>query len=307
MAGRRDPTVLAAFVGTTLVGGFNFVAVRLSNEELAPLWGAASRFLTAGLLLLAVGALVRWPFPKGHALTGTLLYGVLNFAAFYALMYWALLFTSAGFAAVAISLTPLLTLLFATIHGLERLTAPRVAGGFIALLGIAVVFSDQLSLDIPLLALLALLGAAAAGAESTVLLKRFPPAHPMTRNGIAMAIGGILLYGASRTVGEERVIPTESKTWLVFAYLVIIGSMLLFFLVLHIIAHWTASATSYAFVLFPVVAVAAGSLLAGETFTPLFMTGTALVIVGVYVAALRGRSGAPRGTPVPTSTPPKTT
>jgi hypothetical protein len=39
--------VLTAFLTLVLIGGANFVAVRFSNVELAPFWGAGSRFLLA--------------------------------------------------------------------------------------------------------------------------------------------------------------------------------------------------------------------------------------------------------------------
>lgn len=293
MRAPRDPAVLSAFLGITLVGGLNFVAVKFSNAELAPYWGASARFLVAGALLLVVALVLKWPMPKGPALVGTILYGLLNFAAFYALLYWALLHTTAGFASVVVALAPLITLAFAALHGLERFTLQRAGGALVALVGMAVVFQDQLSVDVPLLALLALLGGAAAGAESSVLIKKFPPAHPMTRNGVAMLLGGALLYALSRLAGETRLIPVQRDTWIALTYLVVVGSMLLFFLFLFVIARWTASATSYAFVLFPIVAVAAGSLLAGERVTWQFLAGTGLVMVGVYVGAIRGHAPAP--------------
>jgi hypothetical protein len=40
----------AAFAGTVLIGGSNFVAVKFSNLELAPLYGAAVRFTAAAVI-----------------------------------------------------------------------------------------------------------------------------------------------------------------------------------------------------------------------------------------------------------------
>ena len=45
----RNGATYLAFATAVLLGGGNFVAVRFSNQELDPLWGAALRF---GLLLL---------------------------------------------------------------------------------------------------------------------------------------------------------------------------------------------------------------------------------------------------------------
>ena len=53
-----------------------------------------------------------------------------------------------------------------------------------------------------------------------------------------------------------------------------------------VIRRWTASATSYATVLFPLVTVAIGALLAGEFVSVTFLAGTVLVMAGVYVGAI---------------------
>ena len=62
-----------------LIGGFNFVAVRFSNRELAPLFGAGVRFAFAAVLLIAMVAVRRVAFPRGRALLATVAYGVLTF------------------------------------------------------------------------------------------------------------------------------------------------------------------------------------------------------------------------------------
>lgn len=56
-------------------------------------------------------------------------------------------------------------------------------------------------------------------------------------------------------------------------YLVTLGSVGLFMLVLEVVKRWTASATSYLFVLFPVATLALGALLADERVTLQAVTG----------------------------------
>ena len=50
--------------------------------------------------------------------------------------------------------------------------------------------------------------------------------------------------------------------------------------------RWTASATSYAFLLFPLVAIALGAVLFEEPVQPSFLLGGAVVVAGVYVGAI---------------------
>src|SRR5690349_20517767 len=105
---RADAAVLAVFIACTVIGGSNIVAVRISNRELAPFWGAGLRFSIAALLLIAFAAWRRIPLPLGPALPGVALFGLLNFGVFYALGYWGLLEAPAAAAATLIALAPLL-------------------------------------------------------------------------------------------------------------------------------------------------------------------------------------------------------
>ena len=84
---RPDPLVLAVFLATVLVGGSNFVAVRFSNRELAPLWGAALRIGASGILLFVLALVARVRLPRGRALAAALGFGVWNFGIGYALTY----------------------------------------------------------------------------------------------------------------------------------------------------------------------------------------------------------------------------
>ena len=114
-----DRLTLIAFGFVVLIAGTNFVAVKFSNQELPPFWGAALRFFTASFLLSIFILVKRVPIPNGRALTGALLYGIIGFGTSYALLYWSLLKVPAGVASVIIALVPLITFLLAILHKLE--------------------------------------------------------------------------------------------------------------------------------------------------------------------------------------------
>jgi drug/metabolite transporter (DMT)-like permease len=134
---------------------------------------------------------------------------------------------------------------------------------------------------------MAAVGAALAAAESGVVVKGFPRGHPITTNAVGMAAGALLLWLGSLLAAEPWTVPQQARTWAALAWLVIAGSVGMFYLVLFIIGQWTASATAYCLALMPVVAVALGTLLAGEPITAEVVAGAALVGVAVYVGAIR--------------------
>ena len=70
---------LTAFAAIVLLGSVNFVAVRFSNRELPPFWGAGLRCAAASLLFFALVLALRLALPRGRALAGAFLYGALAF------------------------------------------------------------------------------------------------------------------------------------------------------------------------------------------------------------------------------------
>ena len=275
-----------AYAAMTLIAGSNFVAVRFSNQELQPFWGATLRFAVACALFFGVMRWRRAALPRGRALAGVAIYGALNFGAFYALLYWALRTVPAGLASVLVALVPLLTFFLAIVHGLERFRLRGLAGGLIAVAGIGVVFAEQLGGTTQVAALLACVAGAVCGAESAVVAKLYPRVDPAATNAVGMLTGLAILAPLSLVAGETWTLPTRADTVLAVIYLITIGSVGLFALFLYVLRRWTATATSYLLVVSPLVTVAVASLLAGEHITLQFALGGALVALGVYVGAL---------------------
>jgi drug/metabolite transporter (DMT)-like permease len=73
---------------------------------------------TAALCFWLLVLVRRISIPRGRALVGALLYGIRNFGACYAFVYWGLLSMPAGLAQVVIALVPLLTFFLALAHAM---------------------------------------------------------------------------------------------------------------------------------------------------------------------------------------------
>jgi drug/metabolite transporter (DMT)-like permease len=294
MTADRERLALAAFLASAVLAGGNAVGIRFSNRELAPLWGAGLRFSLAAALLLAVMAVLRLGLPRGRALTGALLYGVVNFGAGFALAYSALVRLHAGLAQTLLALVPLATLLLAVAWRQERLRAAAVVGTLLALAGVAWISRAPLRESVPLPALLAALGTAVCFAQATVLVRRFPPVHPVTMNAVGMTTGAALLVAGSLLTGEPAVPPRQPATWAALGYLVVVGGVGVFVLYLAMLRYWSASRAAYVFVLIPFVTVALSAWLDHEPVGGRLVVGGLLVLAGVHVGALR-----PARTPPP--------
>ena len=207
----QDRVALAAFLTYSLLAGGNAVCVRFSNRELAPLWGAGLRFAVAALLLAVVMAVLRLRIPSGRALIGAALYGALTFGGAFGFAYYALVRMHAGFGQIILALVPLATLLLAVLWRQERFRAAALAGCLLSLAGIAVMSQAPLRESVPVPSLLAAIGSVLCFAQGALLVRRFPPVHPVTMNALGMATGAAMLLPASVVAGEQWALPTAGR------------------------------------------------------------------------------------------------
>ena len=268
-----------------LIGGINFVGVRYSNRELDPLWGAGLRFGLAAVVFGVLCAALRLAIPRGRTLALLFAYGLLGFGGAYGCLYWALQDVPAGIGAVVMAVGPLLTLFLAVAHGQEGLSGRALAGAVIAFGGSVLIFfqPDETSFGIASLVILGI--AALCASEAVVISKSIGREHPLAMNFVATSAGTVALVAASTIAGETLALPRDGETQLALAYLVA-ATVGLFVFVLVVVQRWTASSTAYIFVLMPIVAVAAGALVADEQITATTLLGGAVVCAGVYVGAL---------------------
>src|SRR4051795_2366274 len=169
----------------------------------------------------------------------------------------------------------------------RSLRVVAVAGTLVALLGVALMSRAPLRESLPLLSLLAAVGSALCIAQATVLVRRFPPVHPVTMNAVAMTAGAAVLIAGSALAGESLVVPQRAATWVALGYLVVVGSVVVFVLFLFVLRHWVASRTAYVYVLVPFITVALSAWLDDEPVGAGLVLGGLLVLTGVYVGALR--------------------
>jgi drug/metabolite transporter (DMT)-like permease len=280
-----DRSTLLAFAGVVLFGGMNAIGVRQSVLELAPLWAAAIRFAAAGLIMAGLVLVTRRRFPRGRGLWGAVVYGLVGFTASFALIYTALREVSGGTGAVLIALTPLLTFGLAIAQRQERFHVQGLLGALVALAGVGIIFADEISAEVPLGSLALVVLGSAFIAEAGILLKWVPRSDPIATNAVAMLVGAAVLGGFSLAAGETRALPTQTGTWLAMGYLVTFGSVIVFSLNLYALKRWTASAVSYATLLFPFIGVTVATLVTGERFSPALLVGGAVMLAGVYVGA----------------------
>lgn len=287
-----DNKVLAAFVLVILLGGSNSVAIRLGNQELAPFWGAFLRLMPAALIYWAILFGRKMPMPTFKDSAVIAINGFISTGMGFALLYWGLQTVPVSLATVVISTGPLFTLILAVLHRLETFRVQALIGGLIAFTGLAIAVRAQPGSSDLIPGILALLLGALISAEGNIIFKIY------TVNSSSVIINALSLFSAAVFVGgtsffahETWNLPSTSTGWMALVYLIVFGSVVMFYLFVYVLSKWTASAASYSILFFPLVATSLAAWLAKEHVTLPFILGGFLVLIGVWVGAFYSKTG----------------
>jgi len=287
-----DSKSLIAFILVVLLGGSNSVAIRFSNLELAPFWGAFLRLMPAALIYWAIFFWRKMDIPTLKDSAVIAINGFISTGIGFALLYWGLQTVPVSLATVVISTGPLFTLVLAVLHRLEKFRLQSLIGGLIAFAGLAIAINAQPGGRELIPGISALLVGALIAAEGNIIFKIYSVnSDPVTLNALSLFAGALFLGIASLFAHETWNLPSTSAGWSALAYLIIFGSVLMFYLFVYVLTRWTASAASYSILFFPLVATVFAALLANEKVILPFIIGGAIVLAGVWVGAFYTKTG----------------
>ena len=292
----------ASITLVVVVWAINFIAAKIGLRYLPPLTMASFRVTLAGLSMVPAYLICsRWPAfadARRSSSQGITLRDLWTFSylGFFGVVVnqmcftMGLRYTSVSHAAVIVGMGPIYTLILAVLFRLERATWHKVVGMTIALLGVAVLASENgISTRSPSLlgdaitmtgsigfATYAVLGKRVAGRYDALTMVAF--------NHFAGAI--IILPVALRQARELgpfsrwRAVPWPA--WAAVVFMAVCSSALAYLLYFWLLRYLEASQLSAFTYLLPVLAVILGILLLGERGSLTQIIGGILALGGVY-------------------------
>jgi drug/metabolite transporter (DMT)-like permease len=281
------PAVLVALGTVYVVWGSTYLAIKYAVTSLPPFLAMGTRFLLAGAVI-AVLVLVtrgRSAFLVTRAQLATAaVCGLFLLVGGNGLVAVAEQDVDSGLAALLIAGTPLWVVLLRALLR-DRPSASTAGGLLLGMLGVAVLLLPGLSGHSALLPLLTLCLSSILWACGTVLSTRRPmPPDPFVTTVVEMAVGGtamVVLGSFGGEWGRLDVASTTPASWIAFAYLVLVGSVVGYSAYVWLLASAPLSlVTTYAYVN-PAVAVGLGALFLGEPLTVPVVVGGAVIIAAV--------------------------
>jgi len=277
------------------IWGSTWLFIKLGLNDLPPLTFAGIRFLCASSILVAIifARGVRWPRKRSEWLLIAIV-GWLQFSLNYGLVFWGEQRIPSGLAAVLQSTFPAFGLVIAHFYlPEERITPKKVMGVLLGVIGVGIVFSDQLSFagKAALAGSIALVLSAVCGSYGNVLVKAYgTQIDPFVLAAGQMVCGfpPLLALGIA-TEGNPIHLHWTATAVIALAYLVIVGSVIAFTLFYWLVRHMDVINTMLIALVTPVVAVLLGMMVLHEKFNWRLFAGAACIISGIGLIVLRKR------------------
>jgi drug/metabolite transporter (DMT)-like permease len=268
-----------------IVWGTTYLALNIGMTEMPPLLMNASRFMAAGIVMLAIARLRGHAWPTVPQLKAAAVVGVLMVAlAMVLVMYAQKLGVGSGLMATVVTTMPMWLALW------TRLGGERVPGRAWAGLALGVCGASLLALEgdfsTSVLASVCAFGAPLCWSLGSYASRKLSLPGPAMAAGFEWLIGG----SAALVVGLAFEAPGQmlnagAKAWWAWLYLVGFGTLITLNAYLWLLRNTSAAlAGSYAFVN-PAVALVVGVMLGGEQLTgwvfpalPLIFAALALIM-----------------------------
>jgi len=276
------PLVLACLAATWLIWGSTYLAIKFALVSLPPFFQMGTRFLAAGALLAAWLAWrgTRWPDAtqwRNAAIVGALMLG-----GGMGCTALAETTVASGLVVAFIAAGPMVIALFNLAFGV-RPGRMEVLGMAVGLVGVVLLARGAGFAASPAGLLAQAVAIVCWSAGSVLSLHRFPLAPGAMGFASEMLAGGALLMGMSWLAGETPAWPPTPGAVLAWIYLVVFGSLIAFNAYMLLLARASAAvASSYTYVN-PVIAMALGVMLGGESVSHGEWLATAVIVAGVVL------------------------
>jgi len=294
--GFGNPRVLFPFILITLIWGSTWIVIKDQLGTVPGPWSVTYRFVIAAAAMFIAAKAIGAPLSigrKGHALA--FLFGIPQFCLNFNFVYAAEHHVTSGLVAVVFAMLMVPNSALAWLFLKQRVTSGFIFGSAIALLGIALLFVQEMrSTPASQSEVLLGIGLTVAGVFSASIANTMQASEPLRARPIASMLAWGMVYGVianglfAWAMFGPPVIEERAGYWLGLFYLGVIASALAFFLYFGIIRAIGPGKAAYSSVIVPVIAMAFSTALEGYVWSPLAIAGGILAMIGMVVA-LRAR------------------
>ncbi len=278
-----------------LIWGTTWIFIKIGLEDLPPITFAVSRFLLSAVILLPVVyfAKIRWP-QGGREWKLIALTGVLQFTVNYSTVFWAEQYITSGLAAVLQAMITVFGLVLAWIFlPSERITPLKIIAVMIGIVGVGVIFLDQLRVEsaMAFAGSVAIVVGAYAAAQASILVKAKAAAIDPAMILLSQMLCGLPALVIYSLIAEGS---PFAHNWGIRAaasvlYLSLAGTIAAFWLYYWLLARIESTKAMMISLVTPLIAVLVGNVFLGETLPPQTLVGGLLILSSIGLIVFRRR------------------
>ena len=268
-----------------LLWSYAFVAGKIGVTHCPPLILLAARFSLAGILILGATAIRGdWSLSWRDVLIFAVL-GIANNALYLGLGYTGLQSVSAGLGGLIVSANPVFTAALAALLLGEGMTWRKASGLLLGIIGVTLIVWHRLSVGTDSLhGILFTLASLASIVVGTILFKLLAPKGSLwIGNGVQNLAAGIVLTPVALTFADVHAIDVTPGLIGAFAFLVLGGSILAYWLWFHLLKVCGATAASAYHFLMPPLGMLFAFIVLGEHVEARDLLGIIPVALGIYL------------------------
>jgi drug/metabolite transporter (DMT)-like permease len=278
---------LPLYIGVfCLLWSFAFVAGKIGVTYCPPLILLSARFLLAGILILGISALrgEGWQISWRDVAVFALL-GVANNALYLGLGYTGLKTVSAGLGGLIVSANPVFTAMLAALLLGEQLTWRKAAGLLLGIIGVGFIVWHRMSVGTDSFhGILFTLASLASIVVGTILFKVLAPKGSLwIGNGVQNLAGGLAVLPFALSLSSVSEIVPNGQLLGAFAFLVLGGSILAYWIWFHLLKVCGATAASAYHFLMPPLGMLFAWIVLGEHVELRDLLGIIPVALGIYL------------------------
>lgn len=279
-----------------LIWGTTWIFIKIGLNDLPPITFSAARFGLAVLILAPVIRIFGFAMPRTASEWKLIaLTGFLQFSLNYSAVFWSEQYITSGLAAVLQSMITVFGLLLAWIFlPDEKITRQKIVGVAMGIVGVAVIFIDQLRVEsfLAFAGCVAIVLGAYAAAQASILIKaKGSGLHPASLVFSQMICGlpAIVIYAL---IAEGNPL---SHNWSLTAilcvlYLTVLGTIAAFWLYYWLLSRIESTKAMMISLVTPLLAVVIGAIFLGETLPPQTFFGGVLIIASIGLIVLRKKT-----------------
>jgi drug/metabolite transporter (DMT)-like permease len=288
--------IVIAFFAIYIIWGSTYLLNKVVVSELPPFFLASIRFLTAGISMITIAAILKVDLSiSKKQLLNTVIISFLFLVYGNSVFVWALQYLSSGFSSLIASTQPLFVLIIMKIIDRKPLKLRSLIGVFLGVVGMCLLISQReiTATENSFLGIAVMLTCVLSWSYGSVFVSKATlPKNYLVSAGYQMIIGGLIQMVISISLQETWSSPSDwsRNVQLSMLLLVVFGGIIAFTAFNYLLKKVATEKVATSAYVNPIIALFMGWYFLDEKLTTQSIVASIILLTGVYFIASRKRT-----------------